>query len=53
MFLVLFDAFDERIDIRRFSVRRNKVEIFFLIFSMILSVSFLIMMNKENVINEI
>ena len=50
---ILSDAFDEKIDTRRFSVRCNKVAIFFLIFSMTLSASFLIMMNEENVNNDV
>ena len=48
---ILFDAFDERIDIRRPSVRCNKVAIFSLTFSMTLSASLLVMMNEENVNN--
>ena len=46
---ILFDVSDERIDTRYFSIRCNKVEIFFLIFPMTLSASFLIMMNKKSV----
>ena len=49
---LLFDAFDERIDTRRFSVRCNKAAIFFLIFSMILSASRLVMMNEKSVNND-
>ena len=50
-FSILSDASDERIDTRRFSVRCNKVAIFFLIFSMILFASLLVMMNEESVNN--
>ena len=52
-FSILFDASDERIDTRRFSVRCNKAAIFSLTFSMILSASLLVMMNKESVNNDV
>ena len=51
--LILIDVSDEKIDICRFSVRCNKAEIFFLIFLITLFVSFLIMMNKERVNNDV
>ena len=51
-FSILFDVSDEKINIRCFLIRCNKVEIFFLIFSIILFVSLLIMMNKESVNND-
>ena len=53
MFLILFDAFNERINICYLLSRCNKIEIFFLIFSMTLFVLLLIIINKENVIYEI
>ena len=49
--LILSDAFDERIDTRRSSIRCNKAAIFSLIFLIILSVSLLIVMNEKNVNN--
>ena len=48
---ILFDAFDERIDTRRLSVRCNKAATFSLIFSMTLFVLLLVIMNEESVNN--